>query len=324
VKTPKVSVILTSRNNGKYVGEAIESILAQEFADFELILVDDASEDDSVKTIKTYEKRDSRIRSVFLDHNAGAPGARNRGFDIAKGEYIAYMDSDDLSLPTRLKKQVDFLEQNPEVGAVGLRVRRVNHDLTVEIGIRDCPTDHAPIVFNIFDGRRLQIYSGTMMIRRDFIEAIGGWNEAVRYTFERGFFASLVFKTSIRFANLTEILYIQRVHDNNTSNLAISEDNRAAMDDTRRQLRRLWGGVCDDTLSRFRSLAMYEKLSWSDRRLAKRDIKRIIETLVERGYIRPEEGSNLLAVTNLRFESELPRRWQQFCHWRRKWLGSRD
>ncbi len=179
MKTPKVSVILTSFNNGKYLGEAIDSILAQSFEDFELILVDDCSNDDSVEIIRTYEKRYSRIKSVLLDSNTGMSGARNRGYDFADGEYIAYMDSDDVSLPTRLQKQVDFLEQKPEIGAVGVWVRRTN-DRTKHTMIRKCPPEHAIIVFNIFNGERLQILSGTMMIRREFLEEIGGWNEVVR------------------------------------------------------------------------------------------------------------------------------------------------
>lgn len=324
MKTPKVSVILTSFNNGKYLGEAIESILAQEFEDYELILVDDGSEDDSVEIIKAHAKRDSRIRSLFLDCNTGASGARNRGFDVADGEYIAYMDSDDVSLPTRLKKQVDFLERNAEVGAVGVRVQRKNHNLSINRNIRKCPADHALIAFNIFNGRALHVLSGTMMIRREFLQGVGGWDEAVRHNIEKGFMASLLFYTKCRFANLTETLYIQRIHYNNMSNAAISRDNRDAMVDVRRQLRRLWGGVCDDALRRFRDMQENRMLSWNDRRLAKKDMNRIIETLVERGYVRPEERSLMVAEMNRRLERASPRRWQQFCHWRRKWLGSRD
>ena len=297
MKTPKVSVILTSLNRGKYLGEAIESILAQGFGDYELILVDDGSEDDSVEIIQAYEEKDSRIRSVFLDCNTGASGARNRGFDIAEGEYIAYMDSDDVSLPTRLQKQVDFLDKNPEVGAIGVRVRRMNHDLTIETNIRKCPAEHAVIVFNIFNGRSLHVLSGTMMIRREFLEAVGGWDEAVRHNTEKGFMASLLFYTACRFANLTEILYIQRMHDSNMSNVTISRNNRNALVDVRRQLRRLWGGVCDDTLRRFRELQRNQTLSWNDRRLAKKDMKRIIETLVKRGYIR-SEGTLIVGSCN--------------------------
>lgn len=323
MNAPKVSVILTSYNNAKYLGAAIDSILAQSFSDFELILVDDCSQDDSARIIKAYESRDSRVKSVLLGSNTGMSGARNRGFDVAAGEYIAYMDSDDVSLPARLPKQVDFLEQNPETGAVGVWVSRTNHDLTIQTDIRKCPPEHAMIVYNIFNGRYLQILSGTMMIRRHFLEAIGGWNEVTRYNHQKGFFASLVLHTSIRFANIAEILYIQRQHDNNTFNLAVSEESRTSMNDARHQLRRLWGGVDDEALRCFRLLRVNEKLSWSDRRLAKKYLRRIIDTLATRGYIKPEERALLLADMNRTLEDASPRRWQQFCHWRRKWLGRR-
>ena len=322
MKAPKVSVILTSFNREKYLGEAIESILAQGFRDYELILVDDGSEDDSVEIIQAYEKKDSRILSTILGSNTGMAGARNRGFDIARGEYIAYMDSDDVSLPTRMQKQVDFLDNNPEVGAVGVQVQRMNHDLTMDLDIRKCPSDHALITFNIFNGQVLHVLSGTMMIRRQVLEDVGGWDEAVRHNIEKGFMASLLFYADCRFANLTEMLYIQRVHDNNTSNVAISRDNRDAMVDVRRQLRRLRGGVCDDALRRFRDLRENQKLSWNERRLAKKDLKRIIETLIDRGYVRPEERSLMVSDMNRQVERDLPRRWQQFLHWRRKWIGS--
>ncbi len=323
MNAPKVSVILTSFNNAKYLGAAIDSILAQSFSDFELILVDDCSQDDSARIIKAYESRDSRVKSLLLGSNTGMSAVRNWGFDFAAGEYIAYMDSDDVSLPARLQKQVDFLEQNPETGAVGVWVSRTNHDLTIQTGIRKCPPEHAMIVYNIFNGRILQILSGTMMIRRHFLEDISGWNEEVRYNHEMGFFASLLIHASIRFANIAEILYIQREHDNNTSNLAVSEENRSSMFATRHQLRRLWGGVGDEALRCFRSLYFNEKLSWGDRRIAKKYLRRIIETLVERGYIKPEESALLLADMNRTLENASPRRWQQLCHWRRKWLGRR-
>ena len=323
MNAPKVSVILTSYNNARYLGQAIDSILAQTFEAFELIVIDDCSQDGSVVIIKAYAKRDPRIKPVFLDSNTGMSGARNRGFNVAEGEYIAYMDSDDVSLSARLQKQVEFLDQYPEVGAVGVWVSRTNHDLTIQTGIRKCPPEHAMIVYNIFNGRRLQILSGTMMIRRKFIEAVGGWNEVVRYNHQKGFFASLLLHTSIRFANLPEILYIQREHYNNTSNLAISEENRTSMEDVRRQLRRLWGGVNDEALRCFRLLYFNEKLSWSDLRIAKKYLRRIIDTLATRGYIQPVERSVLVADMNRTLENASPRLWQQFCHWRRKWLGRR-
>ncbi|MDE2774578.1 MAG: glycosyltransferase family 2 protein [Chloroflexota bacterium] len=316
---PKVSVILTSYNNGKYLGAAIDSILTQEFDDFELILVDDASRDDSAQIIKAYEARDSRVRTVFLDCTQGMAGARNRGFDIAQSEYIAYMDSDDVSLPARLKKQVDFLENNPEIGAVGVMVRKTRHDLALG-AVRERPPQHAEIIFNVYTGQLRHISCGTLMIRRQFLDAIGGWNEAVRHEIEPGFLATLVSCASVRLANIQEVLHLQRVHSNNTSNLPIGVQRRESLAGARVLLERLLGGVSDETLRCFRSLRQFENLNWRDRRMAKRQMKRIIESLIARGDIRTEERVQLTALMNRRLENASPRRWQQFCYWRRKWF----
>ena len=107
-------------NGEKYVGEAIDSILAQTFSDFELIIVDDGSQDRSAEVIREYEKRDERIRFLRHERNRGEAAARNRGLDAATGDYIAAMDCDDLSLPQRLEEQVRYLQSQS-------RNRRARH-----------------------------------------------------------------------------------------------------------------------------------------------------------------------------------------------------
>lgn len=248
-------------------------------------------------------------------------GARNRGFDIAQGEYIVYMDSDDVSLPTRLKKQVDFLQKNPEIGAVGVVVRKTRHDLALG-AVRERPPQHAQIVFNLYTGNMNALSCGTMMIRRQFIEAIGRWNEELRHHIEPEFLAMLVSSASVRHSNLQEALHLQRVHSNNTSNRAISAQRRESLAGARVLNETLLGDVSDETLRCFRSLRQSEKLNWHDRRMAKRQMKRIIESLIARGDIRPEERAPLTALMNRRLEDASPQRWRQFCHWRRKWFGT--
>ena len=122
---PLVSVIMPVYNGEKYLAEAIDSILVQTFTDFELLIVDDGSQDNSAEIIRSYVKRDSRIRFFQQEQNEGSANARNRGIANAKGEFIAAMDCDDVSLPERLQKQVDFLESHPEIGALGTRGRGV-------------------------------------------------------------------------------------------------------------------------------------------------------------------------------------------------------
>lgn len=114
---PKVSVILTSFNHEKYICEAIDSVLNQSFTDFELIIMDDCSPDNSWKLIKAYT--DPRIRAFRTEENIGGALQVNRAiFELAAGEYIAIHHSDDVWESEKLQKQVDFLESEREVAAV--------------------------------------------------------------------------------------------------------------------------------------------------------------------------------------------------------------
>ncbi len=116
-KTPRVTVFIPVYNREKYVGEAIESILDQTFSDFEILLIDDGSTDDSVEIIRSYS--DPRIRLTSNKRNFGIPATRNKGVELARGQYIAMLDSDDRAYPNRLEKQVEFLDNHPEYAQVG-------------------------------------------------------------------------------------------------------------------------------------------------------------------------------------------------------------
>ncbi len=107
-------------NTAKYLRKAVESILIQTYTNFEFIIIDDASSDDSVAIIRSYQ--DNRIRLIINESNQGISRTRNRGLDAARGRYIAVFDSDDISLPDRIKKQVEFFEANPDYGLVGGQV----------------------------------------------------------------------------------------------------------------------------------------------------------------------------------------------------------
>ena len=118
VKVPRCSVVMPVYNTREdYFREAIESILEQRFADFEFIIVDNASEPGVRSVVEDYD--DPRIIYLRLEENWGASHARNHGIEAARGEFIAFMDSDDISLPTRLEKQVRYLDTHPQVGCLG-------------------------------------------------------------------------------------------------------------------------------------------------------------------------------------------------------------
>jgi len=118
-KNPKVSIIMPVYNAEKFLDEAINSLLNQSLEDFELIIIDDQSTDHSLSIIRKYKKKDKRIVFLRNKQNLGCVNTRNKGLKIAKGKYIAVMDSDDVSLKDRLEKQVKYLDKHPDIYLIG-------------------------------------------------------------------------------------------------------------------------------------------------------------------------------------------------------------
>ena len=166
---PKVSVIMGVYNGSKRIQTAIESILNQTFMDFELIICDDGSIDNSVEIIKKFANKDQRIKLIKNKKNLGLASTLNNCLELAKGEYIARMDDDDISHPDRFKKQVSFLDSHPEYALVG--------------SSRNMYDDNGIWGINIIEGERTKfdIYMGrtfvhpSVMIRKSAILDVGGY-----------------------------------------------------------------------------------------------------------------------------------------------------
>jgi glycosyltransferase involved in cell wall biosynthesis len=135
--SPAVSVLLPVYNRERLIADAIRSILAQSFADLELIVVDDGSTDGSAEVVKSFS--DSRIRIVSHPANRGIPAARNTALDEARGRFIAWLDSDDVARPSRLAEQVGFLERNHEIAMVGSCAGKIDGEGRRLGGIRLVP-----------------------------------------------------------------------------------------------------------------------------------------------------------------------------------------
>jgi teichuronic acid biosynthesis glycosyltransferase TuaG len=144
-----VSVITPTFNSSRFVEQTIQSVLAQSLPNWELILVDDHSQDATAGTLHTYAARDSRIRVEILPSNQGAAAARNRGIELARGRYLAFLDSDDLWEPAKLERQLAFMRRErcgfaftgyrliAESGAPLGQVDRVPARMTYEDYLRD-------------------------------------------------------------------------------------------------------------------------------------------------------------------------------------------
>jgi glycosyltransferase involved in cell wall biosynthesis len=114
---PRITVLMPIYNGARYLPEAMESILQQSFTNFEFLIINDGSTDESVRIVNSYT--DPRIRLIENDRNMGLVHTLNRGLDLAQGEFIARMDCDDISLQERLEKQLILMERCPEIGVCG-------------------------------------------------------------------------------------------------------------------------------------------------------------------------------------------------------------
>lgn len=162
--TLNVSVITPAYNAEKFIHETIESVLAQTYPHWEMIIVDDCSTDDTVSIVKSYTEKDERIKLVQLDENSGSAIARNTAMDHAKGRYLAFLDSDDMWLPTKLEKQLTFMQQK-DIAFSFTRYRRVLEDGTETKSVSKTPSTID------YDGLMKQCVIGclTVMIDREKI-----------------------------------------------------------------------------------------------------------------------------------------------------------
>lgn len=171
--TPAITVLTPVYNNARYMVLGIESILKQTYSNFEYVLVDDGSTDDSLEILRRFERKDPRIR--ILDRpNTGYIGALNDGLALARAPIIARMDADDVAMPDRFEKQLQYLEKHPECVAVGGRVLLIDSDGDP---IREMCAEqtHEEIDAAHLAGRGGTIVHPAMMTRREALRAIGGY-----------------------------------------------------------------------------------------------------------------------------------------------------
>jgi glycosyltransferase involved in cell wall biosynthesis len=163
---PKISVLMPVYNAAKFLNESIQSILSQTFFDFEFIIVDDGSTDDSIAIIKTYE--DPRIVFVRNEKNLGISEALNKGIALAKSSLIARMDADDISQPTRLQKQYDYMTKNQDCALLSSWARVVTEDLKfVRLERYRSKFYYYNLIFECW------MYHPTIMFRKKEVEEIG-------------------------------------------------------------------------------------------------------------------------------------------------------
>jgi len=196
---PLVSVTSAFYNEGTSLMEMIQSIQAQTFDDWELVLLDDGSTDNSLEVARSI--RDPRIRVFTNEKNLGRSASLNKLTTLARGRYIARMDADDMCAPTRLKRQVDYLDAHCNVDLVGTGIIYI-HRNGEPMGCRQVPTSHADICHD--PSRMLNICHGSILARRDWLERFS-YDESISLSVDQNLFFRA--HTESTFANLDEPLY---------------------------------------------------------------------------------------------------------------------
>lgn len=208
---PKISIIMPLYNSSEYLKESIESILNQTFSDWEFIIINEfGSDDGSREIVEQYAKVDKRFILLQNETRLGISESMNRGLAIAKGEYIARMDADDISLPQRFQKQLDFMNNSPEIVMCGVKVEIFGSN-PFEWSLE---TDTERLATNIL------FYSPcvhpTIMIRKSFLDKFKiTYNNEYRASEDFDIFARICEHGKI--ANLNEVLFRYRIMQNNAT-----------------------------------------------------------------------------------------------------------
>lgn len=212
---PLVSIMMTTYNRADYTRLAILSILAQSYQNWELLVLDDCSSDNTGEMVAGYSTNDARIKYLPAPENLGITKNRNRGFEFANGKYIAILDCDDIwTDPEKLKAQVTFLESNPEYVVVGTGVDIINH-VGDKIGSLRYFTEDTDIRRKML-GRNQFTHSATL-IRAEALPSRRPYDESGAVSIWEDYDLFLRLGLNGKLANLPENMTAYRVHDSNIS-----------------------------------------------------------------------------------------------------------
>jgi len=229
-KKPIVSVVMSSHNRQAYIEEAIESIRRQSLQDFEFIIVNDASDDNTQNILNYYEAIDSRIHIISNPTQMGISYSRNCAYDISKGDYIAVMDDDDIALYDRLEKEVAYLESRPDTAVVGSQIdvfttgKEGNVSFWTKSWVEPINEDAMPIMMHL----KNYICHSSTLIRKSFLEQKGiRYNESLSCAVDYDLWMQILLNGG-KICNLPDILQRYRVH---SKSITATKSSRKLQDD---------------------------------------------------------------------------------------------
>ena len=205
---PFVTVLMTVYNGDEYLRSSVQSVLNQTYKDFEFLIINDCSTDDSVKTLESFN--DKRIIIYNNEENIGQTKSLNVGLKLARGKYVARMDADDMAFPMWLEKLIRCFSYYPDYAAIGSAAIVIDENGKKK-EIRRSPTNLHEIIFRIFFAPPMNHVS--VLLNKDMILKNGGYDEDFKITQDYELWSSLI-RNGYRLLNIPDILVAYRVHSN--------------------------------------------------------------------------------------------------------------
>lgn len=241
---PRVSILMPVFNVAPYLREAMDSILNQTYKDFELIVLNDCSPDNSEEILDTYS--DERIVRYRGQQNVGLANVLNIGIEMARGEYIARMDSDDISLPQRMEKQVAYLDNHPTVDLVSAGMKRFGASQEVMIRSSDIEDvkfnalSYSPVLHASSMWRKKQFLKNGLFYRQEMVPAedYDLWTRALA--------------CGLTLINMQEVLYLYRTHSSQVT--SVNKDWSVVNVVQLKYIKTIFPGTTDDNVKEFSDL----------------------------------------------------------------------
>lgn len=314
---PKVTVLLPAYNGGELLRAAIDSVLAQTYEDFELLVVDDCSSDGSDRLVAGY--RDPRVRLLRNEENLGQIATLNRGLEHARGEYVARLDQDDACMPERLERQVAVLDAEPMIGVVGSFMDVHDDDGHVVWRARRRVDDAADFAFLAL-ANLLPVAHPTVLFRRAVALELGGYDGSIRFAEDQDLWRRFAL-AGYRVQVVPEALVRYRVHAGQQSQRHWEEQQRQ----NRAALERFLATLVPDADARMlRLLLAWDDEFWascrtpSEAKRAAADLERLVREAPARLAFDGAQAAKLERLLRARVVTAARRSWRSGvnAHWR--------
>ncbi len=208
MKQPLVSVFIPCYNTEKYIEEAVRSVMTQTYKNLEIIIIDDGSTDRSYDVLLSLSKEDKRIQLFKNEENLRLPKTRNKGIKMCSGRYIALMDADDICIPTRIEKQVAFLQENKEIGVLGgaVTVLKGNKQIKVKTHLLNKQNINQIMLYTYALWNSTVMFN-TEVVKKEWIK----YDERFYVAQDHNLWVDLIINYNIPFINLKDMLGYYRV-----------------------------------------------------------------------------------------------------------------